>query len=64
MIALLLPEPYKQAVAHRDICSANLLLRSDFRLVIADFGVSAILDENDANNCSQDAKVNMFADDL
>ena len=26
--------------------------------MLADFGVAAILDESDANNCTQDAKVN------
>ena len=50
-------EPYKQAVVHRDICSANMLLRNDLSLVVADFGVSAILDEADANSCAPDNKV-------
>jgi len=37
-----------------------MLLRSDLSLVVADFGVSAILDETDANNCAPDNKVIKF----
>lgn len=53
-------EPYKLPVAHRDICSGNILLRENLRLVVADFGVAAILDEFSAENTENITKVRQY----